>query len=364
MPLDVSSHPFINRFPPAQAAKLAAKVRVASYKNKSLIFAEGAISDSICLVLDGRIALSKKTPGGAPQIIAHKGPGDYFGELGVLDGSTRSTAAIAEGPTQLGHIPQPAFLELLSEVSWQTVLQLFSQVSENLRNANHRYVTELVRKEKITLVGEMANSMIHDFRNPFTTIRLAAETLAMRHNDEKTAKLSNLILRQVDRMGGMVEEVLEFARGETRLQMKPVALQDILSELQENNPTASLTSVQLVVKPSTLVLSLDRDRFQRVLQNLLTNAREALAKTKDAQITISAKKRGEECLLTVADNGPGIPPEIQSTLFEPFVSHGKSGGTGLGLALVHSVIDAHKGSIDFKTSSAGTAFLIKLPLKA
>ena len=143
----------------------------------------------------------------------------------MLDGSNRSTAAFADGPVQIGHIPRKAFLDLLSEVSWQTVLQLFSQVSENLRDTNARYVTEVVRKEKITLVGEMANSMIHDFRNPFTTIQLAAEMLAMQHADEKTKKLSNMILRQVDRLSGMVEEVLEFARGETRLQIKSDAAQ-------------------------------------------------------------------------------------------------------------------------------------------
>ena len=102
-------------------------------------------------------------------------------------------------------------MEILSEVSGQTVLQLFRQVSENLRSTNARFVTEVVRKEKITLVGEMANSMIHDFRNPFTTIRLVTEALAMIHQDQQTKKLSNVILRQVDRLSGMVEEVMDFA---------------------------------------------------------------------------------------------------------------------------------------------------------
>jgi signal transduction histidine kinase len=364
MALSVSSHPFIKRFPPDQAGKISAKVRLSRYSNKALIFDEGALSESICLVLDGRVALVKKTPGGTPQTIAHKASGDYFGELGVLDGSNRSTAAFADGPAQIGHIPRQAFLDLLSEVPSQTVLQLFSQVSENLRETNARYVTEMVRKEKITLVGEMANSMIHDFRNPFTTIQLAAETLAMCHDDEKTKRLSNMILRQVDRLGGMVEEVLEFARGETRLQIKPVLLQDLFSELQENNPSASLSGVQLLVKSTPLVLRLDRDRFQRVLQNLVTNASEALAGTKDAQVTVSARQRGDACVVTVTDNGPGIPELIRDTLFEPFVSHGKSGGTGLGLALVRSVVDAHSGTITFKTSAAGTTFVIKLPRKS
>lgn len=364
MPLDVSSHPFINRFPLTQATKLASQIQVTHYSDKALIFDEGAHSDSICLVLEGNVSLTKKTPGGAAQVIAHKGAGDYFGELGVLDGSARSTAALADGHTCIGHIPQPAFIQLLSEISTQNVLQLFSQVSENLRTTNARYVTEVVRKEKLTLVGEMANTMIHDFRGPFTTIRLAAECISMEHADEKTKGFSNMIQRQVDRLNGMVEEVLEFARGETRLQIKTVSLQEVFTEFQENNPPESLSGVELEIKPSSLILRLDRDRFQRVLQNLVTNAREALAQITDGKIVISAHRQGDDCLLTVSDNGPGIPQPIHATLFEPFVSHGKAGGTGLGLALVRTVIEAHHGSINFKTSAAGTIFSLTLPLKS
>ncbi|HEY4247610.1 MAG TPA: ATP-binding protein [Lacunisphaera sp.] len=362
MPLDVSSHPFIKLFPKAQAAKLVRQARVKRYLSSELIFDEGASSDSVCLVLDGGISLTKNTPGGSAQIIAHKGPGDYFGELGILDGSTRSAAATASEPTVLGHLPQKAFLAVLAESSWQTVMQLFTQVGENLRASNTRFVTEVVRKEKITLIGEMANSMIHDFRNPFTTIRLVTEALAMIHQDQQTKKLSNVILRQVDRLSGMVEEVLEFARGETRVQIKPVPLREIFSELRENNPAASLPGITFLLKPTDVTLELDRARFQRVLQNLVTNAREAMAQRGKGRIVISARRGKNHCLVSVADNGSGIPEAIRDKLFEPFVSQGKPGGTGLGLALVRSVIEAHRGTITFKTSPRGTIFTLKLPL--
>lgn len=363
MATDVRSHRFISHFPAVQGAKLAQQVRLVRFAHKAVIFEEGTYSDCIYLVFGGRVALTKKSPGGPPQIIAFKGPDDYFGELGVLDGSTRSTAAIADGPIQLGRIPQKPFLKLLSESSWHTVLRLFSHVSENLRATNARYVTEIVRKEKITLIGEMANSMIHDFRGPFTTIRLATEYLAKRDADPKTQELSAMILRQVDRLGGMVEEVLEFARGETRLRTKLQPLRAVFAQLLENNAAASASSgVRLVVKPSSLVLLLDPDRFQRVLQNLVTNAHEALGRRRRGRIVVSARRHHDQCLLTIADNGPGIPKEIRSTLFEPFVSHGKTGGTGLGLALARSVVEAHHGSIDFRSSRAGTRFILQLPL--
>lgn len=363
MATDLRSHRFISHFSAAQGAKLIKQVRLVRYPHKAMIFDEGTASDCIYLVITGRVALTKKSPGGAPQVIAYKGPDDYFGELGVLDGSTRSTAAIADGPVQLGRIPQKPFLSLLSESSWHTVLRLFSHVSENLRDTNSRYVTEVVRKEKITLIGEMANSMIHDFRSPFTTIRLVSESLAMRHEDAKTKELAATIIRQVDRLNSIMEEVLEFARGETRLHTRPLPLADVLQQLHDNNSAAlAQTSTRLVIKPTTEILSLDANRFQRVLQNLVTNALEALAEKPRGRITIAAKRGATHCQISLSDNGPGIPEAIRTTLFEPFVSQGKSGGTGLGLAIARSIVEAHHGTISCRSSAKGTTFLIQLPL--
>ncbi len=363
MSADIRSHRFSSHFPVAQGIKLARHVRPVRFPHRAVIFEEGSDSDCIYLVFSGRVALTKKSPGGAPQIIAYKGPDDYFGELGVLDGSVRSTSAIADGPVQLGRLPQKPFLQLLSESSWHTVLRLFSQISENLRATNERYVSEVVRKEKITLVGEMANSMVHDFRGPFSTIKLATELIAKRNRTPQNQDLCAMILRQVDRLGGMVEEVLDFARGETRLKIKPSRLQDTLLQLQENNlEVLARAGVSLHVKPSQLTLPLDADRFQRVLQNLLTNAREALARQKGGRIVVSVRREGRQCVITVADNGPGIPKDIRAVVFEPFISQGKTNGTGLGLAIAKSVVEAHRGSIDFSTSRKGTTFTIQLPL--
>jgi signal transduction histidine kinase len=363
MAADVRSHRFISHFPAAQGTKLVKHVKLVRFPHDAVIFAEGSASDCIYLVLTGRVALSKKSPGGSAQIIAYKGPDDYFGELGVLDGSTRSTAAIADGPVQLGRIGQKPFLALLSESSWHTVLRLFSHVSENLRATNDRFVTEVVRKEKITLIGEMANSMVHDFRGPFSTIKLATELLAKRDPKPETQELCAMILRQVSRLGGMVEQVLDFARGETRLQLKPARLAELFGQLQENNVIPlGRAGVKLVVKPTTLELPLDHDRMLRVLQNLVTNACEAIGKRPAGRITVAAKRAKGQCFITISDNGPGVPREIRGTLFEPFVSQGKVNGTGLGLSIAKSVVEAHHGAIDFTSTRKGTVFTIQLPM--
>jgi len=363
MRTDVRGHRFISHFPAAQGARLAKQVRLVRFPHQAVIFEEGSDSDCIYLVFTGRVALTKKSPGGAPQTIAWKGPDNTFGELGVLDGSVRSTSAIADGPVLLGRLPRTPLLNMLAESSWHTVLRLFNEVSENLRAANERYVSEVVRKEKITLIGEMANAMIHDFRGPFSTIRLATELIAKRNQAPGGQDLCAMIFRQVDRLGGMVEEVLDFARGETRLKPRSLPLQELLLHLQEDNLEAcARAGVRLVFKPTKVTLTADSDRLQRVLQNLLTNAREALARRKGARITLSARRDRRQCVISVADNGPGIPREIRDTVFEPFVSRGKPNGTGLGLAIARSVVAAHRGSIDFKSSRSGTTFTIALPL--
>ncbi len=361
--MDVRSHRFISHFPAAQGAKLAKAVKPVRFPHQAVIFEEGSDSNCIYLVLSGRVALTKKSPGGSPQIIAYKGPDDYFGELGVLDGSARSTTAVADGPVQLGRIAQKPFLSLLSASSWHTVLRLFSHVSENLRATNDRYVSEVVRKEKITLIGEMANGMIHDFRGPFSTIKLATELVAKRDAKPETQELCATILRQVARLGGMVEEVLDFARGETRLRLRVTPLAEVFSQLQENNVIPlGRSGVKLQVKPANFSLALDVDRFLRVLQNLVTNAREAIGQRPGGRVTVSARRTRQFCLIEVTDNGPGVPKEIRSTLFEPFVSQGKVNGTGLGLAIAKSVVEAHHGAIDFNSTRAGTTFTIQLPL--
>ncbi len=363
MPADVRSHRFISHFPAAQGTKLRRHIKLVRFPHRAEIFTEGSKSDCIYLVLTGRVVLTKKSPGGASQVIAFKGPDDYFGELGVLDGSVRSTTAVADGPVQLGRLNQEPFLKILSESSWHTVLRLFSQVSENLRATNERYVSEVVRKEKITLVGEMANSMVHDFRGPFSTIKLATELMAKRAPSEETLRLCEMILRQVTRLGGMVEEVLDFARGETHIRVKPLPLQESFLQLLENNlEVLARAGIKLKVKPTKLVLPIDADRFQRVLQNLLTNAREVLAHRQGGVITVSARRERELGVISISDNGPGIAPDIRATVFEPFVSHGKKSGTGLGLAISKSIVEAHQGAIDFRTSRLGTTFTIQLPL--
>lgn len=361
--MDIRAHRFLSHFPAARGTVLARSARQLRFPDQAVIFEEGAASDAIFLVLTGRILLTKRNPSGGQQTIARLGPDDYFGELGVLDGSGRSTRATAEGPVLLARIPQKPFLKALSQSPWHTVLRLFNHISENLRATNDRYVAEVTRKEKITLIGEMANGMIHDFKSPFTTIRLAVESLALRHPEARSQELCRTVTRQIHRLGGMIEEVLEFARGETQLNKRTVRLADLFSHVAEIEAAAlEQTGCRLMIRPTALVVPVDFDRFSRVLLNLVTNATEAIGSRRKGRVTLAATRRRGHCEITVADNGPGVPAMIRRTLFEPFVTHGKRGGTGLGLAITKSIVGAHGGRITFRSSARGTTFAIRLPV--
>jgi signal transduction histidine kinase len=109
-------------------------------------------------------------------------------------------------------------------------------------------------------------------------------------------------------------------------------------------------------------IEVDAMRIQRVLQNLVFNAAQALGAKADGRIDVRAWVSDSVFFLSVRDNGPGIPEAIQARMFEPFATFGKKGGTGLGLAIVKNVVEAHRGKIKCETQQGqGTEFLIRLP---
>jgi signal transduction histidine kinase len=212
----------------------------------------------------------------------------------------------------------------------------------------------------------MANSILHDFKSPVTSIGLAVGAIGKRHRDPATSQASAVILRQLRRMESMVEEVLEFARGESRLERRPVAVRGLFASLLELNADAVHRSgVTVRVRTPDLTVALDHDRMLRVLQNLLSNAIDALGSRPGGRILLTARRRGAACEIAVHDNGPGVPRAIWGTLFQPFTTHGKSGGTGLGLAIARNIVEAHGGKIAFESArGAGTTFRLRLPLRA
>jgi len=365
VPEELRAHPFLAFFDDAAANQLAESAQVVTHPAGQLLFREGDIADSIYLVLEGTVRLTKKDPEGKEQLLAFVGPNDFFGEFGVLDGKPRSAGAFAaEEGTVLARLPRELVTGVFEESGGQGVLKVALHIIGKVRNINERYVEERLRKERMTLVGEMADRIIHDLKSPFCVIQLVTDMMRKDPPEDPT-ELCNMLDEQLVRMQNMVEEILEFSRGRSHLEKILVPLADVLNRFDKyNREYLKRANVELTVESIDRTVEADSDKLLRAIQNLVNNAVEAF-KGKPGRIDIKAEDNGDHILITASDNGPGIPEEMRSTLFEAFATKGKSKGTGLGMAIAKSIVEAHGGELTFETATGkGTRFFIRLPAPA
>jgi signal transduction histidine kinase len=161
----------------------------------------------------------------------------------------------------------------------------------------------------------------------------------------------------------MQREVLEFARGEKRVLVRKVYLgtffEDLATELKSGLAGTKVGFHLELGDRGTA--RFDQNKIKRVVHNLVRNAVEAMG-TKGGTVTLRVARSPDKSLvLEVSDTGPGIPKQIESRLFESFVTAGKKGGTGLGLAIVKKIISEHGGAVDVHSTNAGTTFTLTLP---
>jgi signal transduction histidine kinase len=360
--MDASSNRFLRDFSPDGREKLMDRLIYQELADGEYLFHEGDTAEGVCLVLDGQVEILKAA-GQGDKVLAYFGPEDFLGEIAVLDGQGRSTDARARGKTSIAWIPTADLLEVLITEPVTLTLQLFQNVLAVLRRTNDLYVEEVVRKQKLSLIGEMSNSLMHDLRNPLSGIRLASELISMIHSDDETTDCCNKIRLQCDRVVGMAGELLEFSRGETKLNLARTDTTTLLQQfITFNEDSYKKHGLDVKIEEEPAEIEIDSMRLLRVLQNLVGNAVDVLKGKPNGKIDLQAWVQDAVLHLLVRDNGSGIPPEIKDHIFEPFVTHGKSGGTGLGLAIVLNVVTAHRGKISVETAAGeGTEFLIRMP---
>jgi signal transduction histidine kinase len=233
-----------------------------------------------------------------------------------------------------------------------------------MRQTNELFVHEVIHKEKLALVGEMAASLMHDLRNPLAGIRLSADLLKMMHaQDEESRRCCEGIDIQCVRIAGMATDLLEVTRGEVQLHLQRVNTADFLEQFRTLNADfISRAAARIVFRTDPAEVEIDTLRVLRLLQNLVTNAVEATLQQADGLVEVEAWVQESRFLLTVKDNGPGLPAKVVENLYKPFSTHGKAGGTGLGMTIVKNVVEAHHGEITYKTGPGqGTSFFVNLP---
>jgi signal transduction histidine kinase len=360
--MDVNSNRFLEGFSPGGRVRLIGHLIYQDLAAGEYLFHEGDPAEGVCLVLEGQMEIVKAA-GEHEQTLTYIEPGDFLGEVAVLDGQGRSTSARARGTASIAWIPTADLMEVLITEPVTVTLHLFQNVLTLLRRTDDLYVREVVRKEKLSLIGEMASSLMHDLRSPVQVILSAIDLVRMTHSDAETADCCAKMEVQCDRLVAMAGELLEFSRGETKLRLERTDTSALMRQfLAFNEEVFRPVGVTFSVEDEPAEIEVDSMRLQRVLQNLTSNAVQALNGKPGGRIDVRAWVRDSMLHLSVRDNGSGIPAAIKDRIFDPFVTHGKTGGTGLGLAIVSNVVAAHRGKISFETQAGqGTEFLIRLP---
>ena len=256
------------------------------------------------------------------------------------------------------------------ETTDRTATAIFQDISDQRR------INELrLRAERLEGVAELSASLAHEIKNPLASIRSAVEQLArMRRvtGDEQT--LSELVLRESDRLSRLLSDFLDFARVRVA-RTKAVHVGDVArgaARLVVAHPDRreDVTVTCEVPDEAPLVVDGDEDLLHRAVFNLVLNAVQASPPGGNVRIDIAPEGfeplpagmdfRGGTVALRVSDEGPGIPAEIRDRMFDPFITT-KPGGSGLGLAVVHRAIEAHRGVVFVDSGTRGTRFTVVLP---
>ncbi len=228
-----------------------------------------------------------------------------------------------------------------------------------------RMEERIKRNEQQAALVRVAAGMAHEIRNPLAALRGAAELLSRLPADgPKNRKLMDIVVRESDRLNSLLSDFLVTVNP-GRVRSSRVMLNDVVREAVElfskDPKVAGKYSLETLINTGVEV-NADPPRIKQAVWNLLTNAVEACPNGGLVRVILESDPDSGQAVLIVQDNGPGIPPELGDRIFEPFTTT-KESGTGLGLPIILSIIEAHNGTIEFESSpGGGTRFIVRLPL--
>jgi two-component system sensor histidine kinase FlrB len=217
------------------------------------------------------------------------------------------------------------------------------------------------RNQRLSAIGKMAASLAHQIRTPLAGALLYLSQCRSRRDERERASLLEKGIERLRHLDLLVQDMLVFARGNGPGERVRVA--DLFKAVHDAAMAVKPPNAHLVIQGGDALVELDGNRtaLTAALTNLVNNAFES---SPDVVVTLKAKVRGDRVEFTVRDNGPGIAPSIRSRVFEPFFST-RPAGTGLGLAVVKTVAEAHGGHLALRTErGGGTRIDIDLPRAA
>jgi two-component system sensor histidine kinase AtoS len=222
---------------------------------------------------------------------------------------------------------------------------------------------QLIRADRLAAMGELTAGVAHEVRNPLGIIRASVQLVEDAHGEQhRIAEATRIIKQEIDRLDRVIKALLDFGRPSAPT-LRPTNVEDVVTDVvlfTRRFAGQSRVEIETEYAAGLPLVSADADQLKQVLVNLVSNAVQAMEGT-GGTITVRVWDDDAFVFLSIADTGPGIPPDDLQRVFDPFYST-REGGTGLGLTIVHRIIDQHGGRIEVESElGQGTRFTVALP---
>lgn len=381
-----------------QLEQLIHKGQLVSIERDQVIFAEGDDANCMYVILSGSVKIHLRNEEGNDVMLKNLVQGDFFGEMALLDGGTRSASASSIDSCEFFILEREAFFDLLI-TSPQLLSKLFTDLTRKIRETNTKFFQEEIAKQKLhaqmeierhRALSQMVAGVAHEVNTPLGIINTAASLIKRELTSDTMTSLATD--RSTKRM---VEDLLEathlmqrnITRAHTLIQsFKNISVSQISDTKAEVNLSEAIAETvelfKINARKAKIALQIEdnltdqsrmwvgyRGHLSRILLNLLTNVeRYAYPDGTGGLVTISASasSNSEPCcfVVTVRDFGKGIAEESLSQVFNPFFTTGRSkGGTGLGLAIVYNLMtEVLKGTVEIESGiDKGTTVILTFP---
>ncbi|ARC91000.1 two-component system sensor histidine kinase NtrB [Vibrio coralliilyticus] len=290
-------------------------------------------------------------------------------DLALLSQPLQSGQSITDSDVTFVVDGKPLMLEVtVSPISWQKELMLLVEMRKI--GQQRRLSQELNQHAQQQAAKLLVRGLAHEIKNPLGGLRGAAQLLERMLPDQSLTEYTQIIIEQADRLRSLVDRLLGPQKPGKKQQENLHLILEKVRQLVELEVAQSVT-IERDYDPSLPEFLMDSDQIEQALLNIVSNAGQILQKQNNGNIIIRTRTvhqtniHGQRCKLAarveIIDNGPGIPAELQDTLFYPMVS-GREGGTGLGLSIAQNLIDQHQGKIDVESWPGRTTFTIYLPI--
>jgi len=285
---------------------------------------------------------------------------DFHRAIEAIDLSDEPPAATPPPPTA-SKLAMREAVDKLFDLELAIMLRHYQSDSEAMLVQRERRVLA----DRLVAMQTLTAGLAHEVRNPLNAAKLQLELLDRRlrrvQGDDRLLEPTRLVHDEIGRLTDLLNEFLDFARpaqllaGENDL----VALARHVIELERANARARGAELTLASTADRVMAWVDPGRIHQVILNLVKNGIEAVDEGGHVELRVAGAV-GDAAVVTVVDDGPGIPPEVLARIYEPFFST-KESGTGLGMAIVHSLVELHGGELNVTTGDGGTEFTVWLP---